>query len=887
MEMMPQRSAQPATATLAEVRAPRAAGGAVPGSDSGWFTHSLRGLIYVTAFLVPILHLPFTPDALFIKVTVVEIAALAALVIWLLKGFLEKRLDYTRSPVNTALLAVAAVLVISNVFSLDRFGSFWGSDPTGETTAFLLSLITLSFLVSAVFSGKEVRRLSRVLAASFGLLALWTLVSLLGARIFPLPAFLQMNPVGSVNALAVVLAAGFLFSLGLALATRMSRDSSAVPEQARHGAGADQQRSMLGWVVAGLTFAALILLNFHMAWIGIAAVTAVWLALTITKLKPFDGFDKLTAGAAQGRDLNPSTSLRTGISKLKVVGAFLVLVFSLFVVLGRPNLAVRLFQPPLEISPAFGATLTIAGKVLREGRVLGSGPATFLIDYNRHRDSALNLTNFWALRFSHGFSFFTTILATLGVIGALALAWFVAACLSSFFRALWFGQSSEPLLLAGFLGMLLLFFFWFVYASNAAASFLLFIFVGMLGALTRNVEMPVLSKVEGSKFQNVELSWWRVSRRSIELQSPSLNFLVSLAFVFISAFAIITIYFLASQYAAEAAYGGGLRILNTTGNAAEAEARFNRARTLSPSEDRYARALGELALIRLQGIIQRVAAQAPSAELQNQFRNVLSAGVANAQAAGALNPHEATNWFILGQLFEAVTPFLAGADQASLAAYARARDADPLNPALPLAQGRLYLTVADLLQLQAAQASGQDQKRLFEARGAALERGREALKTSLDLKSDYAQAHFLLAQIAIRENKLDEAIRKTEETARLAPADIGVAFQLGFLYYRAERLDAAKAEFERAVLLNDNYSNARYFLGLIYDRKGDRDAARSQFQKIQALNPDNDEVARIIVNLRAGRPALDGIVPPAEAPERRKEAPVKARGEQPKSIRRR
>ena len=81
--------------------------------------------------------------------------------------------------------------------------------------------------------------------------------------------------------------------------------------------------------------------------------------------------------------------------------------------------------------------------------------------------------------------------------------------------------------------------------------------------------------------------------------------------------------------------------------------------------------------------------------------------------------------------------------------------------------------------------------------------------------------------------------------------------------------------FERTIQLSPNYSNARYFLGLIYDRESEVKAkALEQFLIIAALNPDNDEVKKIITNLRAGRSALFGIVPPAPAPQQRTEAPI-------------
>jgi len=62
---------------------------------------------------------------------------------------------------------------------------------------------------------------------------------------------------------------------------------------------------------------------------------------------------------------------------------------------------------------------------------------------------------------------------------------------------------------------------------------------------------------------------------------------------------------------------------------------------------------------------------------------------------------------------------------------------------------------------------------------------------------------------------------------------------------------------------------------LIYDRKGDKQRAIQQFQQIESLNPDNSEVKHILQNLNAGKPALDGISPPGQAPEKRNQTPVK------------
>jgi len=102
-----------------------------------------------------------------------------------------------------------------------------------------------------------------------------------------------------------------------------------------------------------------------------------------------------------------------------------------------------------------------------------------------------------------------------------------------------------------------------------------------------------------------------------------------------------------------------------------------------------------------------------------------------------------------------------------------------------------------------------------------------------------------------------------EAAKKSYPNDTGLAFQLGLLYYKKHDIGKAQAEFERAVSLDSNYANARYFLGLIYDSQNDKAKAIEQFQKIADLNPDNQEVKKILDNLRNNQPALEGVSQPA------------------------
>jgi tetratricopeptide (TPR) repeat protein len=256
-----------------------------------------------------------------------------------------------------------------------------------------------------------------------------------------------------------------------------------------------------------------------------------------------------------------------------------------------------------------------------------------------------------------------------------------------------------------------------------------------------------------------------------------------------------------------------------------------------------------LGLARLGEIVNRQGARPE--ELRAQFQNILAETIGNAQQANSLNPVDALNSMNLGRVYEAILPFrIQGAADFAKKYYSDALERFPSNPEPYLAQARV-----EILEGRTTEA-------------------KNLLLKAVELKSDYAPAHFLLAQLEAQAGNISAAIKSAETTALLAPNDIGALFQLGLLYYQNKNFSDARLVLERAVSINSNYSNARYFLGLIYAREGEKQRALQEFEQILALNPGHQEVLRIIQNLRQGLDPLSGISPPQPQPERRSQLPV-------------
>lgn len=824
--------------------------------ESRWFRRLAAMIVGLLAFLVPLFALPFTQDPLFAKAVLVEIAAVVLGALWLFDAFSQKRLFLAQNPWNIGFLALAAALIAATVFSRSPWTTFWGGDVTGEKTASILAFMIIAWVVAAFFRRRDVIRTSVLLLASFGLLGLYTIVSLLAARFGSVPVWLGLNPVGTVNALAYVFAIGFLIAFGFALSRATSTGRSLLPIWL----------GRLAVVVGVLLFFALVLLGFRILWIALGFVVALILVIDFVKTWERDGAREYAFG---------STVLAVGVAVLAAMVFFAVKPLPF----GDPAGQFFIYQPPIEISPSLSANLAIDRAVLREHPLFGVGPGNFASAFNRFRDADFYNKQFpelWAVRFHHGLSLLATIPATVGVVGLLAFLAFIALLLVAIGRAFLKAPESNPFVWAYGTSACFVALMWFIYGGNFTGAFLLFFCLGVLGATLP--ETPIAAGEAGAD-PGWRGAWWRVGRRVIAVDTPPLHFAVALAVAFGGAVSLVAIWGMVTQYAAEVYFFHAVRAANVSGNMDSAKVFLDRAASLNPTDSSYYQGRAQVGIVAVLRLVQR-AAQSSGEDFKNRFGSEFGQALAAGQRATVLAPDNPHNWFVLGELQENVIPFVDGAADAAAGAYAEAHALDPANPVYPFAIGRARLTEADFLNFEiSGTASGDARSKLEAERKAIVRTAEEALAAAADLKPDYAQAHFLLAQIAIRENNLAEAIKRTVDTLRLAPNDVGVAFQLGVLSYTAGDFDGAKDAFNRAIALNDNYSNARYFLGLIWDRQGDRDAALSQFQKIFALNPDNEEVKKIIANLEKGKRALDGIVPPAPAPERRREAPVKESGE--------
>jgi tetratricopeptide (TPR) repeat protein len=574
----------------------------------------------------------------------------------------------------------------------------------------------------------------------------------------------------------------------------------------------------LFWVLSVLFALSLLLMfvvNFPLAW----ALLGVFALVTVSYL--------IWRRKASGASLLVSI----------MILAISVFAFALQGFLGVFNASL---EPPIEIGVSHGATFDVVKETLKENLIFGSGPGTFGYDWDLYKPIEVNQTPFWSIRFNTGSSYIFSLIGEVGLLGGALFFLFIASVWYMGFRMLPLAAADPDMEVysqAAFFGTSFLLVSWFLHPVNFTIVALGFFVTGVMFVICRNLGM------------------FSVMRWPLFTEGAR-GFVSAVVIVLLIIGGFVSMYFIGSRYAGQILFAQGISSFNVDGNIDVAQQKINSSITLDNRNDAYFRALSQIFVVRARLLLQDQS-QPTQQLLGAQFTDVLDGALNSAQQAISIAPLDFVNHRTLGKIYEFLVPLgVQGSVEAALTQYDNAVERAPKDPSIQRDRALIYL----------AQASLGDQS--------ALELAEEALQNSVTLKNDYADGHFLLAQVRSARGNDQDAIANAEAAALLTPNNIGTLFQLGLLYYRNDRFAEAETVFTRAVAINNDYSNALYFLGLVHDKTGRKDQAIVEFERILQLNPNNAEVISIIANLKAGNSALFNISPPEVLPEERTTPPI-------------
>lgn len=788
-----------------------------------------RWALIVFAGLLPVFFLP---------VTLLPVAANKELLVYALvfvafftllgRILIEGKIRYPGHFLALALAILVLVWGASAFFSINPLASLIGNWLTPDSFASFVLFALLSLLIVMSFDRRDIILSLLVFLLSLSILGIFELFQLFGVFILPFSwaKSAAFNPVGSINDLGILLAFGLVIAAGIF----SSREISGI----------------LKWLLGACVLILLLnlmIIDFWAIWVGlILAMTFLISFLSIGLTTPTHQTHKGRLGGVFGEERGfEYHGLQIAYFQKAWLPSVILLLAVMFLLVSSP--LSRLASMPVEVSPNFRSTLDIGLQNFKAGRFfLGSGPNTFGSLYNLYKPESISQTIFWATVFNAGASAIATWFGTVGILGILALLVLIFAFLWTGLRGTGIRSSSlEAMNVASqsiFVAVLFLFIIWFLYPANFTNLTFAFWGIGLFlaAALSFIEEQPSFAKASEGK---------SVFKELLIFTSPPKTFIFSLLIVALMVGAIAVIYFEANRYIAEVYFS---------------KSDYASAISFWSHDERYFQGLAQATFLKLNDLFAQK--DLPQEEIKARFQNITTNAVAAAKQARDLNPQNPFNSTLMGNIYENLIPFVADASNFALSSYGAAIALDPKNPANYLALARVETVKNEL------------------------DKAVSDLEKAIGLKNDYAPARFLLVQIFDQQGKMADAIKRAEELVMLNNTDAGALFQLGFLYYKNSQFDFAKQVFERVVQLSPNYSNARYFLGLIYDRESrmnessfakateDRNRAIEEFRKIAELNPDNNEVKQILANLEAGRSAMYKIVPPAQAPQNRSEAPV-------------
>ena len=755
--------------------------------------------LYASIALVPLFFLPITLDVLELnKQTLLMVLALVGTAAWLGKAVAERRFMLSRSWLHLVVLLFGAGWLVTSLFSTDKYLSLVGNFGQMQWSfATMAAFVLFYFLVvNRVGTTKKLYRFILAYLASSILVGLYGLLQLTG--VFSLGWLADFSKANTFNTIGTINALGVYMVVPLVLAASLTvfgcREDECVLGK---GAKGSIISNVIVWANILLSLAIAVAVDFWVIW------AAILFGMTLLVVLPIIRSVKIKHPA------------RIAVPAVLMAVSILLLIFRTPINLNLPS----------EVSPSAVASWNIAKDVLRDMPVFGSGPGTWIYDYAKYRSPAVNLSQFWTVRFERGLSTFFTLLAMIGIAGiALWLILLISAVAQSVKHLIKERNDDDwQSYLTVFVGWATTTFIAFIYNYNFAHHFVFWFLLALLASLVAKKAFA-----------------WDSQKNAAG------SIVLSVLFIILCVAGLSTAWLAGQRLAADAAYSSAVMSYRNGKNIDQVIDSLNSAVAMNRYNDVYYRNLSQAYLIKGDQVYQQ---KKDDPQTPAEINRIITAAVDTATKASEISPSNVDNWENLAVIYQSIASFTQGADEFVIMNFQKALDREPNNPAYSLEIGKTYIMRADanatLLQAKEEDKRKEAEKNVKDN----LDKAAEWLNKSIQAKPDFAPAHYFLGMVYERQGRTQDAVKKLEEVLAASNKDVGVAFQLAVLYYRNNEKDKALNMFEQIVAFAPDYSNARWYLSAIYEENKRYDDALAQVKKVEETNKDNDLVKQRITYL--------------------------------------
>lgn len=763
-----------------------------------WLGKIVDACLYAAVILVPLFFLPSTLDILELnKQTLLAILAGVGVLAWLGQAISLRSFSLSRSWLHLVVAVFVVGYGLTSFFSQDRYLSFIGN--FGQMQWAFISIVSFAvfylLIVNAVKGTTKLYHLILAFLASSTLVGIIGLLQVIGVYPFGWVAEFAraktFNTVGTINSLGVYM------TLPLVLAASLTvlgcKDKACVlGREGKRSVGA----KALVWASLAVSVMVAVVVDFWVVWAAILFGTLLLVAIPILRSRKVD------------RSM-----------KLLVPGALVVLsvVLLLFKTPINPGI-------PSEVSPSALASWSIARQTLQDHPLFGSGPGTWIFDYSKYRQVAVNMSPFWTIRFERGLSTFLSLLAMIGLVGVgLWLILVISGIAKSASHlVLERNDDSWQAYLTVFTAWATSVFTAFFYNYNFSHHFAFWFLLALLASLVARGTFT-----------------WDARK------SAAGSAVLSLLFLFVCVGMISGIWLSMQRLVADTKYAQAVTLFRGGKPIQESIDALQSAVSLNKWNDAYYRNLSQAYLIRASNELQGPA----DADRAKKVNVSVTAAVDQAKHATEISPANVDNWANFALVLQAIASFTRGADEQSINMFREASLREPNNPTFITEVGKLYILRSDAYRQLLQSNDANVRKDAEQNVKAELEKAAETLNQAIQVKSDYAPAHYSLGLVYEREGRVQDAITKLEQVLQVSPKDVGIAFQLAILYYRNNEKDKSLNVFEQIVAFDPSYSNARWYLSSIYEERGRYNDAVAQVQKVKDLNPGNQVVDQRLEHL--------------------------------------
>jgi len=122
------------------------------------------------------------------------------------------------------------------------------------------------------------------------------------------------------------------------------------------------------------------------------------------------------------------------------------------------------------------------------------------------------------------------------------------------------------------------------------------------------------------------------------------------------------------------------------------------------------------------------------------------------------------------------------------------------------------------------------------------EEAKAAYSQAIDLKGEYAEAHFNLANILRSEGQIDKAVEHFQQAVQAEPNSVEIRNNFGAALQSQGKIDQAVAQWEKALELAPSDPYAHFNIGLAMAGQGKYDAAIVHLQEALRKRPDWVEI---------------------------------------------